>query len=43
MAGLPSASSVMAAFDVGPFLSEHSVPAMIGFAFSALIAWRAMR
>jgi len=42
-AGLLIASSVMAAFDVGPFLSEHSVPAMIGFAFSALIAWRAMR
>ncbi|MBY6205228.1 ubiquinone biosynthesis regulatory protein kinase UbiB [Halomonas denitrificans] len=42
-AGLLIASAVMAAFDVGPFLSEHSVPAMIGFAFSALIAWRAMR
>ena len=42
-AGLLIASSVLAAFDVGPFLDEHSIPAMIGFAFSALIAWRAMR
>ena len=37
------ASSILAAFDVGPFFREHSVPAMIGFGFSALMAWRALR
>ena len=42
-AGLLVASSLLAANEVGPFLEGHSVPAMIGFAFSALIAWRAMR
>jgi ubiquinone biosynthesis protein len=42
-AGLLVASALLAANDVGPFFQGNSVPAMIGFAFSALIAWRAMR
>jgi ubiquinone biosynthesis protein len=42
-AGLLIASSVLAAFDVGPFLREHSVPGMIGFAVSAIVALRTFR
>jgi len=42
-AGLLIASSVLAAFDVGPFLQEHSVPGMIGFAVSIIIAMRTFR
>lgn len=42
-AGLLVASALLAANEVGPFFQGNSVPAMIGFAFSALIAWRAMR
>ena len=40
-AGLLIASSVLAAFDVGPFLQDHSVPAMVGFAVSIVLAIRA--
>ena len=42
-AGLLVASSILAAFDVGPFLQEHSVPAMIGFVVSIAIALRTFR
>ena len=42
-AGLLIASSVLAAFDVGPFLEEHSVPAIIGFSISIIIALRTFR
>jgi len=42
-AGLLIASSVLAAFDVGPFLQEHSVPAIIGFAVSIVVALRTFR
>src|SRR6056297_2976475 len=42
-AGLLIASSVLAAFDVGPFLREHSIPAMAGFAVSIVIALRTFR
>jgi len=42
-AGLLIASSVLAAFDVGPFLQDYSVPAMIGFAVSFMLALRAFK
>ncbi|HKL50277.1 MAG TPA: ubiquinone biosynthesis regulatory protein kinase UbiB [Wenzhouxiangellaceae bacterium] len=42
-AGLLIASSVLAAFDVGPFLREHSVPGMIGFAVAIVVALRTFR
>ncbi|MDX1625626.1 MAG: ubiquinone biosynthesis regulatory protein kinase UbiB [Wenzhouxiangellaceae bacterium] len=42
-AGLLIASSILAAFDVGPFLADNSVPAIAGFAIAAVTAWRALR
>ncbi len=42
-AGLLVSSAMLAAFEVGPFLSGTSVPAMIGFAASALLALRIWR
>jgi len=40
-AGLLIASSVLAAYDVGPWLQTHSIPAMVGFTVSIVIALRA--
>ncbi|HMB37663.1 MAG TPA: ubiquinone biosynthesis regulatory protein kinase UbiB [Wenzhouxiangellaceae bacterium] len=42
-AGLLIASSVLAAYDVGPWLQTHSIPAMAGFAVSIVIALRTFR
>ena len=42
-AGLLIASSVLAAYDVGPWFQTHSLPAMIGFAASIAIALRTFR
>jgi len=39
-AGLLIASSVLAAYDVGPWLQTHSIPAMVGFTVSIVIALR---
>ena len=42
-AGLLVASSVLAAFDVGPWFQTHSLPAMLGFAAAIFIGFRAFR
>jgi ubiquinone biosynthesis protein len=42
-AGLLIASAVLAAFDVGPWLEEHSIPAMVGFLLAAGTGWLALR
>lgn len=42
-AGLLIASSVLAAYDVGPWFQTHSLPAMIGFAAALFIGIRTFR
>ncbi|MDT8408236.1 MAG: ubiquinone biosynthesis regulatory protein kinase UbiB [Wenzhouxiangellaceae bacterium] len=42
-AGLLVAASVLAAYDVGPWLQTHSLPAMAGFALAIIVAWRSFR
>jgi len=42
-AGLLIASAILAAYDVGPWLQSHSVPAMIGLGTALLVVWRALR
>ena len=42
-AGLLIASSVLAAFDVGPWLQDHSLPAMTGFVVALAVAWQAFK
>jgi len=42
-AGLLVASSVLAGYQVGPWLAGHSVPAIIGFAAALIIAMRSVR
>lgn len=41
-AGLLIASSILAAYDVGPWLQTHSLPAIIGFLAAAAVGWRAI-
>ncbi|PKL95174.1 MAG: ubiquinone biosynthesis regulatory protein kinase UbiB [Gammaproteobacteria bacterium HGW-Gammaproteobacteria-8] len=42
-AGLLVASAVLAAYQVGPWLAGHSVPAIIGFTAALVIAMRSVR
>ena len=42
-AGLLVASSVLAAFDVGPWFQQNSVPAMIGLGLAVIVGWQALR
>jgi len=42
-AGLLIASSILAAYDVGPWFQTHSLPAMIGFAASIVFGLRTFR
>ncbi len=42
-AGLLVTSAVLAAFDVGPWLQQNSVPAMVGLALAAIVGWQALR
>jgi len=42
-AGLLIASAVLAAFEVGPWMEEHSIPAMVGFMLAAGIGWLSLR
>lgn len=42
-AGLLVASAVLAAYEVGPWLGEHSIPALAGFGAAVLVALRALR
>ena len=41
--GVLVASAILAAFDVGPFLEDHSLPALVGFAFAAGIGWLSLK
>jgi hypothetical protein len=42
-AGLLIASSVLAAFDVGPWFQDNSVPAMVGFGIAVVVGLQALR
>jgi hypothetical protein len=42
-AGLLIASAVLAAYDVGPWFQDNSVPALIGFGIALLVGLQAMR
>ena len=42
-AGLLVASSMLAAYDVGPWFQTHSVPAIVGFAAAIFVGLRAFR
>jgi ubiquinone biosynthesis protein len=42
-AGLLIASAVLAAYDVGPWLQDYSIPAMVGLAVAGIVGWRALR
>ena len=42
-AGLLIASAVLAAYDVGPWLQDHSVPALVGLAVAGIVGWRTWR
>jgi len=41
-AGLLIASAILAAYDVGPWLRTHSLPAMLGFGAALVVALRAL-
>ncbi len=42
-AGLLIAAAVLAAYDVGPWMQDHSIPAMVGVVVAAAIGWHALR